>query len=91
MSTKEFHRLLELHLMALETQRQHMLIVRDSHQSWIIKTDDAEINRIRRDLIDLIEEMVDRYGQLLEALQRQQLARGKTTVTEGGEPYKLRR
>jgi hypothetical protein len=82
MSTKEFQHLLELHLKALKTQRQHMPIVRDNHENWIIKIDDVEINCIRRETIDLIGKTVEHYNELLEALHRQGFAARKTTTTE---------
>ena len=48
-----------------------MLIVRDRHRAWIQDTEDIEINRMRRDIIDLIEKTADQYDHLLEALQSQ--------------------
>ena len=50
-----------------------MLVVRDRHRLWVQDTGDIEINRIRRDIIDLIEKTVDQYDLLLEALQRQRV------------------
>jgi hypothetical protein len=61
-------RLRELHLGALEAQRQHMLIVRDSHLGWVLKNNDIEVNRLRLEIIDLIGKTIERYDQLLEAL-----------------------
>ncbi len=51
-----------------------MLVVRDRHRIWIQDTEDIEIKRMRRDIIDLIEKTVDQYDRLLEALQRQRAA-----------------
>ena len=48
-----------------------MLVVRDRHRIWIKDTEAIEINRLRRDIIDLIEKTVDQYDLLLVALQRQ--------------------
>ena len=48
-----------------------MLVVRDRHRIWIKDTEAIEINRLRRDIIDLIEKTVDQYDLLLAALQRQ--------------------
>jgi len=55
---------------SLKIQQEHMLVVRDRHRFWVQDTGDIEINRIRRDIIDLIEKTVDQYDLLLEALQR---------------------
>ena len=71
MITKQPLRLQALQIEALKIQREHLLIVQKRHKSWIIDTADKEIDRLRRDIIALIEEMVNQYDSLLEALQKQ--------------------
>jgi len=71
MITKQPLRLQALQIEALKIQREHLLIVKKRHKSWIIDTADKEIDRLRRDIIALIEEMVSQYDSLLEALQKQ--------------------
>ena len=71
MSTQQSQHLRSLHLESLRIQREHMLVVLDRHQAWIQDTEDNEINRMRRDIIDLIEKTADQYDHLLEALQSQ--------------------
>lgn len=71
MSTRPSHHLQTLHIEALKIQQEHLLVVRDRHRIWMTAADDIEINRIRRDIIDLIDKTVDQYNHLLKALQEQ--------------------
>ena len=70
MSTQLAQRLRSQQIEALKIQLQSMIAVRDRHQAWSKDSDDIEINRIRSEIINLIEKTIDQYGHLLEALRR---------------------
>ena len=53
----------------LQAQHQYLLLLRDHHLLWIKNTNDREIIRMHNDIINLIKQIEDRYGALLEALQ----------------------
>ena len=55
---------------ALKIQRQYMTVAQDRHRAWSKESGDPEINRIRSEIIDLIEKTLVQYDNLLEALRR---------------------
>jgi len=56
---------------ALKIQQEHMLVVLERHRAWSKgPDDDIEIDRVRREIIDLIEKTVTEYDRLLVALRR---------------------
>jgi len=57
---------------ALKIQQEHMLVVLERHRAWSKgpDADDIEIDRVRREIIDLIEKTVTEYDRLLVALRR---------------------
>ena len=71
MSTRQSHHLRALHIETLKLQQEHLFVLRDRYRIWITESDDIESNHIRRDIIDLIEKVVDQHNHLLEAGQRQ--------------------
>ena len=69
MSTKLALRQRDMQIEALKVQQEHLRVVRDRHQTWMKESGDIEINRIRHDIIDLIEKTLNRYDDLLGALR----------------------
>jgi hypothetical protein len=60
-----------LKMETLETQRQHLLLLREHHQRWMNEADDPKISRLHADVIDSISVMEARCATLLRALQAQ--------------------
>jgi hypothetical protein len=70
MSSQLSQRLRDQQIEALKIQRQYMTVVRDRHQAWIKDSADIEINRIRNEILDLVEKTIAQYDHLLEVLRR---------------------
>ena len=70
MSTRLSQRLRDQQIEALKIQQQYMTVVLERHRAWSKDSDDIEINRIRDEILDLIEKTIGHYGQLLEALRK---------------------
>src|SRR5687767_13425154 len=69
MSNRLSQRLRDQQIEALKIQQQYMTVVRDRHRAWDKDSDDMEINRIRNEILDLVEKTIARYDHLLEALR----------------------
>jgi hypothetical protein len=69
MSNRLSKRLRDQQIEALKIQQQYMTVVRDRHRAWDKDSDDMEINRIRNEILDLIEKTIAQYDHLLEALR----------------------
>ena len=70
MSTQLAQRLRSQQIEALKIQQQYMMVVRDRHGAWNKDSDDMEIKRIRREIVELVEKTIAQYDHLLEALRR---------------------
>ena len=70
MSTHLSQRLRGQQIEALKIQQQYMTVLRDRHRVWSKDSDDIEINRIRNEILDLVEKTIAQYDHLLEALRR---------------------
>lgn len=70
MSTQLAQRLRNQQIEALKIQKQYMTVVRERHQAWSKDPDTIENNRIRSEIMDLIEKTITQYDLLLEALRR---------------------
>ncbi len=70
MSTQLAQRLRNQQIEALKIQQQYLTVARDRHQAWSKDSDDLESNRIRSQIIDLIEKTLAQYEHLLEVLRR---------------------
>ena len=71
MSNKLALRQRDMQIEALKVQREHLRVMRDRHQTCMKEAGDIDINRIRHDIIDLIEKTLNQYDHLLEALRTQ--------------------
>jgi hypothetical protein len=69
MSNRLSQRLRDQQIEALKIQQQYMTVVRDRHRAWDKDSDDMEVNRIRNEILDLVEKTIARYDHLLEALR----------------------
>jgi hypothetical protein len=69
MSTRLSQRLRDQQIEALKIQQQYMTVVRERHRAWNKDSDDIEINRIRNEILDLVEKTIAQYDHLLEALR----------------------
>jgi hypothetical protein len=70
MSTHLSQRLRDQQIEALKIQQQYMTVVRERHQVWSKDSDDREINRIRNEILDLVEKTIVQYDHLLGALRK---------------------
>jgi hypothetical protein len=70
MSTHLSQRMRAQQIEALKLQRQYMTVVQDRHRAWSKDSDDPEINRIRNEILDLVEKTIAQYDHLLEALRK---------------------
>jgi len=55
---------------SLEAEHDYLHLLRNRHLEWMNNTNDPEIHRMHREIIDSIKQMIDRFEILLEALQR---------------------
>lgn len=69
MITQLSQRLRDQQIAALKIQQQYMTVVRDRHRAWNKDSDNIEINRIRDEILDLVEKTIAQYDHLLEALR----------------------
>jgi len=69
MSNRLSKRLRDQQIEALKIQQQYMTVVRERHRAWNKDSDDIEINRIRNEILDLVEKTIAQYDHLLEALR----------------------
>ncbi|HEX9332167.1 MAG TPA: hypothetical protein VF896_09780 [Anaerolineales bacterium] len=53
----------------LQEQHEYLLLLREHHLLWIKQTHDHEIIRMHHDIINLIKQLEDQYGTLLDALR----------------------
>ena len=53
----------------LQAQQEYLILLRDHHRLWINNTNDREIIRMHNNIINLINQLEDRYGALLDVLQ----------------------
>ena len=70
MTTHLSQRMRAQQIEALKVQRQYMTVVQDRHRAWSKDSEDVEINRIRNEILDLVEKTIAQYDHLLEALRR---------------------
>lgn len=70
MSTHLSQRMRAQQIEALKVQRQYMTVVLDRHRTWSKDSEDVEINRIRNEILDLVEKTIAQYDRLLEALRK---------------------
>ena len=69
MSTQLSQRLRDQQIQALKIQQQYMSVVRDRQRAWSKDSEDMEINRIRSEILDLVEKTIAQYDHLLDALR----------------------
>ena len=55
---------------SLEIEQEYLHILRTRHLQWMSDTNDPEIRRMHREIVDSINRMIDQFGILLEAQQR---------------------
>ncbi len=53
----------------MQEQHEYLLLLREHHLLWIKQTHDHEIIRMHHDIINLIKQLEDQYGTLLDALR----------------------
>jgi hypothetical protein len=53
-------------LESLRTQHDYLNLLRLRHQQWMSSTIDGDIQRVHREIAELIEQITDRYAHLLE-------------------------
>lgn len=70
MSTQLSQRLRDRQIEALKIQKQYMIVVRERHQAWSKDSEDPELNRIRQEILDLVEKTIAQYDHLLDALRQ---------------------
>ena len=70
MSTQLSQRLRAQQIEALKIQRQYMTVVLDRQRAWSKDSDDIEINRIRTEILGLVDKTIAQYDHLLEALRK---------------------
>jgi hypothetical protein len=70
MSTRLSQRLRDQQIEALKIQQQYMTVVRERQRAWNKESNDSEINRIRNEILDLVEKTIVQYDLLLEALRK---------------------
>jgi hypothetical protein len=56
-------------LESLQTQYEYLHILRLRHLQWMSSTENPEIHDLHQQAADLIEDVTDYYGRLLEAVQ----------------------
>jgi hypothetical protein len=54
---------------SLQTQHEYLNILRLRHLQWMNSTIDGDIQRVHREIAELIEKMTDQYTRLLNAPQ----------------------
>jgi hypothetical protein len=69
MSTRLSQRMRDQQIEALKIQKQYMTVVLDRHRAWSKDSEDIEINRIRNEILGLVEKTIVQYDHLLEALR----------------------
>ena len=66
-------RLSEEKIESLQTQHEYLNILRLRHLQWMNTADDSESERIHREITEHIEQITDRYKQLLDVLEQQRV------------------
>ena len=66
-------RLSEEKIESLQTQHEYLNILRLRHLQWMTTADDSESERIHREITEHIEQITDRYKQLLDVLEQQRV------------------
>ena len=54
---------------SLEIEHDYLHLLRTRHLKWMSDTNDPEIRRMHREIVDSINRMMDQFGILLETLQ----------------------
>ena len=54
---------------SLEIEHDYLYLLRTRHLQWRSDTNDHEICRMHREIVDSINRMIDQFGILLEAQQ----------------------
>ncbi len=57
---------------SLQTQQEHLNLLRQRHLSWLNSTGDGRGRELHQEIIELLEEVTDRYSQLLHVLHGRQ-------------------
>lgn len=57
-------------LESVEAELDYLYLLRRRHREWMEDTKDPEIRGTHREIIDLVEQMTDRFEILLEALNK---------------------
>jgi hypothetical protein len=70
-SDLEARYLREMKMENLIAEQEYLNVLRNRHLQWMNNADDPEIGRMHGDIVAVIKEMEDRFGILMEALQRQ--------------------
>ena len=66
-------RLSEEKIESLQTQHEYLNILRLRHLQWMNTADNAESERIHREITEHIEQITDRYKHLLDVLEQQRV------------------
>ena len=66
-------RLSEEKIESLQTQHEYLNILRLRHLQWMNTADNSETERIHREITEHIEQIADRYKQLLDVLEQQRV------------------
>ena len=70
-SDLEARYLREMKMESLIAEQEYLNVLRNRHLQWMNSADDLEIGRMHGDIVAVIKEMEDRFGILMEALQKQ--------------------
>ena len=70
-SDLESQYLREMKIENLRAEQEYLNVLRNRHLQWMNNADDLEIGRMHGDIVAVIKEMEDRFGILMEAIQKQ--------------------
>ena len=55
---------------SLQTQAEYLRILRLRHLQWMSAADDSDVQSLHRETAELIEQLADRYHDLLHTLEQ---------------------
>jgi Mg2+ and Co2+ transporter CorA len=58
-------------LESLQTQHEYLNLLRLRHLQWMNSATDSETEHIHQEIAELIEQITDRYHQLLDSMEQQ--------------------